>query len=130
MVWLLTASSVTPPEAIAAAIFALPAAAIAAAARRSLGGIEAPRVRWWRWFVRVPVTAVAETVAALRVRGPGREERLELPEDRLEARQAVATIAIGLSPGAMIADARPDESAVIVHRLVPGRLRVLDEVQR
>jgi hypothetical protein len=127
---LLTASSVTAPEAIAAAVFALPGAAIAVAARRSLGGLEAPDRRWWRWFARVPLTAVAETIAALRVRGPGRTERLTLPDDRLEARQAVATVAIGLSPGAMVADVPPDELAVIVHRLVPGRLRVLDEVRR
>jgi multisubunit Na+/H+ antiporter MnhE subunit len=129
-VWLLTASSVTVSETVAAAVFALPAAVVAAAARRSLGGLEGPRLRWWRWFVRVPLTAVAETVTALRVRGPGRTERLRLPDERLEARQAVATIAIGLSPGAMVADVPRDEPAVIIHRLVPGRLRVLDEVRR
>lgn len=120
----------TVSEALAAALFALPAAAIAAVARRLLGRIEAPDRRWWRWFIRMPVTVVAETVAALRVRGPGRTERLALPGDRLEARQAVVTIAIGLSPGAMVADVPPEESAVIIHRLVPGRLRVLEEVRR
>ncbi|WP_154676174.1 hypothetical protein [Amycolatopsis benzoatilytica] len=129
-VWLCTAASLSLPEAVAAAVAALPCALLAAASRRALRGVPRPRLRWWRWFTRVPQTAVAETVAALRTSGPGRTEELALPRDRLAARQAVATVAIGLSPGTIVADVPERDAAVLVHRLVPGRSRILDRVRR
>lgn len=128
VVWLLTASGVT--ETVAAAVCAVPCAFIAAAARRALGDVPRPRARWWRWFAGVPKAVVTETLAALRVRDEGRTETLRLPDDRIEARQAVATVAIGLSPGAMVADIPEDAHAVVVHRLVPERSQALDEVRR
>lgn len=128
--WLSTASSLTVPETVAAAVSAIPCALLAGAARRALREVSRPRLSWWRWFARVPKTAVTETVAVLRTRGPGRTETLPVPEDRLAARQAVATVAIGLSPGTIVADVPERDAAIVVHRLVPGRSRVLGQVRR
>ncbi|MFD9962307.1 hypothetical protein [Amycolatopsis sp. NPDC058986] len=128
--WLLTMSTVDIAEFVAAAIAAVPCAVIVPFVGRALGGIEKPRVSWLRWFTHIPLAVTTETVRALRTRETGHFETLRLPADRVAARQAVATVAIGLSPGAMVADVPPGGRTVVVHRLLSGESAVLDRIRR
>ncbi|MFE0020915.1 hypothetical protein [Amycolatopsis sp. NPDC059021] len=128
--WLLTTSTVDIAELVAAAVAAVPCAVIAPFAGRALGGVEKPRASWLRWFLPVPRAVTTETVRALRTRETGHFETLRLPADRIAARQAVATVAIGLSPGAMVADVPPGGRTVVVHRLLPGASAVLEKIRR
>jgi Na+/H+ ion antiporter subunit len=129
--WLLTLSTVSGPELAAAAVLALPCAVAARAARHATDGSWTPKRRWARWFARVPV--VRETWRSLRVRRSDRTESIALPDEPAstsEARQALATVAIGLSPGSMVVDAPNGSHVLVVHRLFDGRSPAHEEVGR
>ena len=124
-VWLLTLGAVTTSELAAAVLLALPCALAARAARLALGGRWRVRPGWVKWVRHLPVSALRDTFAVLRARGPGRLDRMAVAPDN---DPAVATVAIGLTPGTLVADAGEDE--VLVHSLVSRRSPILDEVTR
>jgi multisubunit Na+/H+ antiporter MnhE subunit len=130
-VWVLTINTMQVAELVAAAVFAVPCAVAAFAARRAMDGAWRPRAGWLRWFRRLPWAAFTETAAVLPRRGPGKFEDFELPEEPAassQARKAIATVAIGLTPGTLVA--RTDERRLVVHRLSPRRSPVPGEVAR
>ena len=129
--WLLTVSSMQAEEVAAAVVLAVPCAFAARAARQAMDGAWRPRPGWARWFRRLPVAAVTETVAVLGRRGPGKLEDFDLPDEPgpvSEARKGVSTVAIGLTPGTLVA--RTAERKITVHRLSLRRSPVPDEVSR
>lgn len=133
--WLLTLSTPSLPEIVVAAGSALPCAFAARAARRAVGGSWRPRARWGRWLLVVPWTAVRESGQALVevVRHPraGRFDTVRLPEEPdtvQEARAAAAAVVVGSTPGTMVVATPPGE--LVVHRLLGGESRLLDEVRR
>jgi hypothetical protein len=135
--WVLTLSAPSLPEIVAAAAAAVPCAFAARAARRAVGGAWRPRVRWVRWLLAVPGAAVRESVQALLkvVRHPeaGRFDTVRLPAEPdavHEARAACAAVVVGSTPAAMVVATPPDGRALVVHRLLEGDSRVLDEVRR
>jgi hypothetical protein len=135
--WLLTLSAPSPPETVAAAVAALPCAFAARAARHAVDGAWRPRARWCRWLLAVPGTAVRESAQALVqvVRHPraGRFETVTLPDEPgevHEARAAAAAAVAGSTPGTMVVATPPGDRELVVHRLLGGDSRLLDEVRR
>ncbi|MCR6482031.1 Na+/H+ antiporter subunit E [Amycolatopsis sp. OK19-0408] len=132
--WVLTLSTPSLPEIAVAAVAGLLCAFAARAARRAVGGAWRFRIRWVRWLLTLPWTAVRESALALVkvVRHPraGRFDTVRLPgepEAVHDARAAAAAVVIGCTPGTMVV-ASPDD--LVVHRLLDGDSRVLDEVRR
>jgi multisubunit Na+/H+ antiporter MnhE subunit len=135
--WVLTLSTPSLPEFVAAAVAALPCALAARAARRAVGGAWRPRPRWLRWLLAVPATVVRESLRALAevTRHPqaGRFDAVTLPDEPdavHEARAACAAVVVGSTPGTMVVATPPDDRELVVHRLLEGGSRVLDEVRR
>jgi hypothetical protein len=138
--WVLTLSTPSLPEIGAAAVAAVPCAFAARAARKAVGGAWRPRVRWVRWLPVVPGVAVRESVQALVkvVRHPsaGRFDTARLPDEPdavHEARAACAAVVVGSTPGTMVVATPENDSAgheLVVHRLLEGDSRLLDEVRR
>ncbi|HVV14556.1 Na+/H+ antiporter subunit E [Amycolatopsis sp.] len=133
--YILTLSSPSVPELVAAACIAAAGAVAARAARLAMGDVWRPRAGWARWLVTVPWAALRESVTALvtvfREPAAGHVETLTLPCEpraRGAARQAVATVAIGCTPGTMVIAAPAGE--LLVHRLTEGAAPVLDRVRR
>lgn len=124
-VWLATLSSVSLPEICFAAAAGLVSGGVAAAGRRSLGGSWRFRLRWVRWSPQVVAALAAELVELATVtvrRAPhGRLHTLPMPaEDRAHAsgREALATLALGSTPGSIVVDSDPEEHTLTVHTLV------------
>jgi multisubunit Na+/H+ antiporter MnhE subunit len=125
-VWLATLSAVTLPEACFAVAAGLASGVFTAAARRSLGGSWRFRPRWALWAPQIVATMATEVVDLARatVRRPpqGRLRTLEMPaeEDREQAgaRAALATLALGSTPGSIVVDSDPEERTLTVHTLV------------
>jgi hypothetical protein len=138
--WVLTLSTPSLPEIVVAAVAAVPCAFAARAARRAVGGAWRPRVRWVRWLLAVPGSAVRESIQALVmvVRHPeaGRFATTRLPDELgavHEARAACAAVALGSTPGTMVVATPENDSAgrdLVVHRLLEGDSRLLDEVRQ
>lgn len=138
--WVLTLSTPSWPEIAAAAVAAVPCAFAARAARRAVGGAWRPRAGWLRWLLAIPGTAVRESGRALVkvVRQPsaGRFDTVGLPaepDDVHDARAACAAALVGCTPGTMVVATPENPSAdreLVVHRLLEGDSRVLDEVRR
>lgn len=135
--WVLTLSTPSLPEIVAAAGSAVPCAFAARAARRAVGGAWRPRARWVRWPLAVPWTAVRESVRAVAViaRHPraGRVDTVRLPAEPSavhQARTACAAVVVGSTPGTMVVATPPGRRELVVHRLLGGGSRVLDEVRR
>lgn len=135
--WVLTLSTPSWPEIVVAAVAAVPCAFAARAARRAVGGAWRPRPSWLRWLLTIPGTAVRESASALVkvVRHPraGRFDTVGLPAEPdavRDARAALAAAVVGCTPGAMVVATPPDDHKLVVHRLLDGDSRVLDEVRR
>ncbi|WUV13337.1 Na+/H+ antiporter subunit E [Amycolatopsis sp. NBC_01488] len=135
--WVLTLSTPSLPEIVAAAVAAVPCAFAARAAHRAVGGAWRPRARWVRWLFAVPWTAVRETGRALVevVRHPraGRFDSLDVPDEPdavHAARAACAAVVVSSTPGTMVVATPPGDHALVVHRLLEGDSRLLDEVRR
>ncbi|SFW81242.1 Na+/H+ antiporter subunit E [Amycolatopsis australiensis] len=135
--WVLTLSTPSLPEIVAAGVAAVPCAFAARAARRAVGGAWRPRARWARWPLAVPGTAVRESVRAVAevVRHPraGRFDTASLPDEPgavQDARAACAAVVVGSTPGTMVVATPPGDRELVVHRLLDGGSRVLDEVRR
>ncbi|WIY00114.1 Na+/H+ antiporter subunit E [Amycolatopsis mongoliensis] len=135
--WVLTLSTPSLPEIVAAAVAALPCAFAARAARRAVGGAWRPKARWLRWLLAVPGAAVRESGRALveAVRHPdaGRFDTTRLPDEPgavHEARAACAAVVVGSTPGTMVVASPPDHRDLVVHRLLEGESRLLGEVRR
>jgi multisubunit Na+/H+ antiporter MnhE subunit len=135
--WLLTLSTPSVPEVLAAAVAALPCALVARSARRAMSGSWRPRIGWFRWLTSIPRAAVGDSVRALvtvfRQPDTGRFDDVGLPrepESVHEARLAVAAIVVGCTPGTMVIAAPPGERRLVVHRLLDGGSPVVDQVTR
>lgn len=133
--WLLTLSTPSLPEIVVAAGSALLCAFAARAARRAVGGSWRPRARWFRWLLAVPATALRESgrtlVKVVRHPRAGRFDTVALPDEPAavrDARAAVAAAVVGSTPGTMVVATPPGR--LVVHRLLDGDSRVLDEVRR
>jgi multisubunit Na+/H+ antiporter MnhE subunit len=141
--WLLTLSSVSTPEFVAAVVAGLPCAVVAVLARRAVRGPLAPRLAWVRWTAPVPVAVLADSVRVLGVAagalvGRGIPEGdlrwVPLPRDSSaedwQNRQAAAVVLVSASPGSVVVDVDPDSGQALVHELATGRPDVLAAVQR
>jgi multisubunit Na+/H+ antiporter MnhE subunit len=131
--WLLTLSSVSPPELTVAIVCGLPCALAARAGRRAIGDAWLPRPVWLGWLAALPASVAADSarLAALlprAVRGradPGRLRDVQLPEAGpgpvALARRALGTLAISASPATLVVDSDPEDGRLLVHSLGSGR---------
>ncbi|WP_166463081.1 Na+/H+ antiporter subunit E [Amycolatopsis acidicola] len=136
-VYVTTLSSPAAPELAAGASVALVAAFAAFAARRAMQGAWRPRAGWVRWAASVPWPAVRDSCRALvtvfRDPDAGHRETLRLPGESpatTAARQAVATVAIGCTPGSMVIAAPEGERILVLHRLFDGPAPIDERVSR
>jgi hypothetical protein len=135
--WLLTLSSLSAPELVAAAAAALPCALVARPARLAMKGAWRPRLGWARWPAAIPLAALRESARALAVvfrrPGAGRFDDVELPEEPgsvHEARLAISAIVVGSTPAAMVVATPPGARRLVVHRLLDGGSPTLERVSR
>ena len=141
--WLLTLSSLSTPEVVAAVVAGLPCAVMAVLARRAVRGPLFPRAAWLRWLPPVPVAVVADTVRVLGLAAgvlvgrripEGDVRRVQLRRDRddqqWQNRQAAAAVLVTTSPGTVVLDVDPDSGAMLVHDLGGGRPSLEDVVRR
>jgi multisubunit Na+/H+ antiporter MnhE subunit len=147
-VWLLTLSSVSLPELVAAVATALPCAVLAVAARRALGRSWSVDPSWVRWLLPLPGAVVADTVRVLGLaarvlagrRIPvGELRRVPVRRDRRAARWAARQAAVaGLltaAPGTVVLDVADRDGgdgrpSVLLHALGAGRPRLEEVVRR
>ncbi|MDQ0028428.1 hypothetical protein [Arthrobacter bambusae] len=124
--WLVTASTVTVPETVAAASTALFGAVLARMARRAMGFQAAARVIWLRWAALVPAAAVSDSVRLARwLAGPRRESlgEQQMPGTRSPKAtgwRAGAMIALSSTPGSVVFYSDPDSNRLRVHVLAQG----------
>ncbi|MET9267879.1 Na+/H+ antiporter subunit E [Amycolatopsis sp. NPDC004079] len=134
--WTLTLSTPSAPELLAGATAAAVCAIAARSARRAMRGSWRLKASWLTWLAPLPKAAVSESVAALRTvfqrPSAGKFERVTVPaapRAEHEARLATATVVVGCTPGAMVVTSPPDDTRVVVHRLLPDS-PTLDQVTR
>ncbi|HZU72909.1 MAG TPA: hypothetical protein VE990_09085 [Acidimicrobiales bacterium] len=133
-VWVTTLSSVATSDMAAAAGSALLCALAMPAARRAVGGRWHPSPGWLRWLLWLPAAVAADFVrvsavalSQLRRRGsdPGEIRRLPLGPVSAgpvaDARQAMATLTLSLTPGTFVFEVDEVAGAVVVHALTRGR---------
>jgi multisubunit Na+/H+ antiporter MnhE subunit len=141
--WLLTLSSVSTQELVAAVVTGLPCAVMAVLARRAVRGPLRPRPAWLRWSLPVPVAVLTDSVRVLAVAAgallgrripDGDLRRVALPRDRdatdWQNRQAAAVVLVSASPGTVVLDVDPDSGEALVHELASGRPDLLAAVRR
>ena len=125
-VWVTTLTTVGLLEVVVAAVVSVPIGVLAVAARRVLDAPVALPRGGWRWAARLPGAVVADTARlavavarSLRSGEPlGHERRLALPDPpvgRSDARDTLGAVTISTTPGAYVADVRPD--GLVVHAL-------------
>jgi multisubunit Na+/H+ antiporter MnhE subunit len=131
-IWLLTLSSVTGPELVAAAACGLPCGLAARAGRHAMQASWQPRLRWARWLAALPAAVVADTgrVLMLAIRGlagdqqPGGLRQVQLPGGERAAvaagHRALAALAISLTPGTFVLGTDPEENMLLLHSLATG----------
>ena len=131
-IWLLTLSSVTTPDLIAAAGCGLPCGLAARAGRRAMQARWQPRLGWVRWLAPLAVQIAADAARMLAVaarglagdRSPGELRELPLPAGEPaavgSARRAVGALALSLTPGTFVLDSNPEENMLVVHSLANG----------
>ena len=142
-VWLLTTSSISTPELVAALLGALPCAVLAVLARRAVGGSWLPRAAWARWLLPLPVAVVADCGRLLRHAAAalvgrripkGEVGTVELTRDRAgrvwRARQAAAVLLVSATPGSMVLDVDAEKATAVLHSLGSGRPRMEEVVRR
>ncbi|MFH5877349.1 hypothetical protein [Arthrobacter sp. NA-172] len=124
--WLVTVSTVTVPETVAAASTALFCAVLARVARRAMGFQAAARGIWLRWAALVPAAAVTDTVRLARwLAGPRGESLGEqgMPgtgSPKATGWRAGAMIALSSTPGSVVFYFDPDTGRIRVHVLAQG----------
>jgi multisubunit Na+/H+ antiporter MnhE subunit len=141
--WLLTLSSVSGQELVAAIATGLPCAVMAVLARRVVRGPLQPRAAWLRWLLPVPVAVLTDSARVLGVAAgaligrripDGDLRRVSLPRDDSaddwQNRQAAAVVLVSASPGTVVLDVDADTGRALVHELASGRPDVLTAVQR
>lgn len=132
--WLLTLSSITLSDVVAASAAAVPCAILAVAARRAVRGSWPPHPAWSRWLLPLPVAVVGDTVRLLGLaagllvgrRIPDGEVReADLRRDRTAAlrrtREAAAAALVTATPGTLVLDVDADDRRIRVHALGDGR---------
>ena len=142
-VWLLTLSSMSAPEVVAAVVAALPCAVLAVAARRAVEGSWAPQLRRLRQVLPLPVAVGADTVRLLGraaavlaghpiPAGDLREVRLERDRgaERWAAHQATAVALVSASPGSVALHVDEKTGQLLLHMLGSGRPRMEEVVRR
>jgi len=142
-VWLLTLSSVSTPEVVAAVVAALPCAGLAVAARRAVEGSWTTQLRRLRQLLPLPVAVVADTarllgraaaVLAGRPIPPGDLQQVRLERDseagRWAARQATAVALVSASPGSVALHVDEKSGQLHLHMLGSGRPRMQEVVRR
>lgn len=142
-VWLLTTSSISTPDLVAALVCALPCAVLAVVARQAVGGSWLPRAAWTRWLLPLPVAVAADWGRLLRLAagalvgrriGSGEVRPVELTRDRAgrvwRARQAATVLLVSATPSSMILDVDPDDATAVLHSLGSGRPRMEEVVRR
>ncbi|MBN9741856.1 hypothetical protein DMP23_12145 [Amycolatopsis sp. A1MSW2902] len=134
--WTLTLSTPSAPELIVGAGAAAVCAIAARSARRAMHGACQLKPNWLTWLAPLPKAAVSESVAALRMvfqrPSAGKCEKITVPAEpraQHEARLAIATVVVGCTPGAMVVASPPDDTDLVIHRLLPGS-SILDRVTR
>jgi multisubunit Na+/H+ antiporter MnhE subunit len=140
--WVLTLSSVSPPEVLTAAGCALPCAVLAVVARHAVGGSWPVQPGWVRWLLPVPVAVVADgarvlgrAATVLTGRRPsGNTRTVRLHRDhaagRWRTRQALATVLVTTAPGTVVLDIAEDSGEMRVHDLGAGRPAMEEVVRR
>lgn len=124
--WLVTVSTVTLPETVAAASTALLGAVLARTARRAMGFQAAARGIWLRWAALVPAAAVTDTVRLARWLAGPRGESLQdqrMPgtaSPKATGWRAAAMIALSSTPGSVVFYSDPDAHRIHVHVLAEG----------
>lgn len=124
--WLVTVTTVTVPETVAAASTAVFGAVLARMARRAMGFRAAARGIWLRWAALVPAAAVADTARLARwLAGPRRESLngRTMPgsrSPRATGWTAGAMIALSATPGSVVFSSDPDGNRIRVHVLTQG----------
>lgn len=155
-VWLLTLSSVTLPELVAALATALPCAVLAVAARRALERSWSAAPSWARWPLTLPAVVVADTVRVLGLAAgvllgrripEGELRRVPLHRDRpaarWAARQAAVEGLVSAGPGTVVLDVSVDgggagdgdgggdrSPSALLHALGSGRPQLEEVVRR
>jgi len=142
-VWLLTLSSVSAPDVVAAVVAALPCAVLAVAARRAVEGSWAPQLRRLRQVLPLPVAVGADTVRLLGraaavlaghpiPAGDLREVHLERDRgaERWAAHQATAVALVSASPGSVALHVDEKTGQLLLHMLGSGRPRMEEVVRR
>jgi multisubunit Na+/H+ antiporter MnhE subunit len=131
-IWLLTLSSVTPPDLITAAGCGLLCALAARAGRRAMAGRWRPRLAWLTWLPPLLASIVADEVrvialAARRLAGgpePGGFKEVAMPAgqpaDVAAAHRAAAVMTVSAAPGTFVVDADPEEGKLVIHFLADG----------
>lgn len=126
-VWLVTLSTVTASEVVVAAGCALACAIPAPWLRRANDGVWKPQWGWLRWVPLMLRQLPGDTWSVWRRALAGRRceqkaqwTRLQLPNEGADVaatRRAVATLALGATPGTVVVDSDPEENSIVLHRL-------------
>lgn len=130
--WLLTASSPTPPEVVTGLVAALLCALLTVTCRVALGGRWRFRLRWLAWLAPLGWEVLIDSV---RLR-PGRVAEgfteIELPPqaspERAAAHRCAATMVVASSPSTVLVDERADR--IVLHPLPGGHDAVRRVVRR
>jgi multisubunit Na+/H+ antiporter MnhE subunit len=141
VVWLATLNTFSVAEVVTAALFAVPAAIAARAARHAAGLRWRVRPGWGRWLLALPAAIAHDLVAAigLGLRRDTRERddefrRVPLPAEpdaaHRTAREAVTTAVLSATPGSVVVDATADHDELLIHALPAGRTRLERETSR
>jgi multisubunit Na+/H+ antiporter MnhE subunit len=132
LLWLLLTSTVDPVEVLVGTGASLVAATAAAVVRRRLRTDFRPRIRWLRTAWRLPLGIAGDTVTVFavlagRLRGRGLPRGAlvavpfrhggENPTD--DARRALATVGVGVTPNTFVVGVDPDRDELLVHQLRP-----------
>lgn len=124
--WLVTVTTVTVAETVAAASTAVLGAVLARMARRAMDFQAAPRRIWLRWAALVPAAALADTIRLARWLAGPRGESLSahrMPETQSPQAtgwRAGAMIAMSATPGSVVFSSDPDGDRIRVHVLAQG----------
>ncbi|HEY5985630.1 MAG TPA: Na+/H+ antiporter subunit E [Streptosporangiaceae bacterium] len=140
-VWLITLSSVTTPDLVAATACGLPCALAARAGRRALRNRWRPRPRWALWLAPLAASVIVDEARVLRLalRRPGHARPVgewrgvQLPAGQPDtvasAHRALASVTISATPGTFVVDGDPEEDRLVIHSLARGWPH-LDQVVR
>lgn len=124
--WQATVTVAAWEEVIAAAVFALPCAVAACAARRAIDGRWRPPAQLPRWMACTVLAMVRDGAGALALVARGRRPAGRFAELPLAAtgsiaqrdgREAAATILLSATPGSLVVYSDPEHSRIRLHTL-------------